>query len=320
MSRIDFVGLARQGAGKGDKTTIMEYFVPVETAGITTNRETLDIQETTGTRFPIGIDYGTRYFEIPLAGAPRVASLPRVLSAFLGQPTSATAGAMHAHTFDPTLAGSIAEWHSIFAVRNDPAPPIVDLFYDCRGNEIALNIAPNDYLRFDATLFALHLDDAATAPVPTTDMTQRKKFSEATVEISDDDGTTWGPQVSAGWGITYNNNLDVDEAVLGSRDLYALPEGNVDLEVRFSPRENMNDFYRQYLLADPTQIGVRLSAIGAGGEKVVVTVNSCEITDAPAPISGADVLKMIEVTARGRMDGAGKILDIVVTNSVTSYA
>ena len=253
------MGLARQDAGKGDKTTTMEYFVPVESAGITTNRETLEIQETTGTRFPIGIDYGTRYFEIPLSGAPRVASLPRILSAFLGQPVSATAGAHKAHTFDPTLAGKIAEWHSIFAVRNDPNPPIVDLFYDCRGT-VALNIAPNDYLRFDATFFGLHLDDAAAAPVPTTDMTNRKKFSEANVAISVDGGTTFNDQVSAGWGITYNNNLDTDEAMLGSRDLYALPEGNVDLEVRFSPRESMNTFYRQYLQADPSQIAVKLTA------------------------------------------------------------
>src|SRR5262249_8069057 len=153
-SRIDFVGLARQTA-VGTAVTTMEYFVPVESANVTVNRETLEIQETTGTRFPIGIDYGTRYFEIPLAGAPRVNSLPRVLSGFMGQPASAIAGTLHKHTFDPQLTGKIAEWHSIFAVRNDPSPAIVDLFYDARGNEIALNIAPNDYLRFDATYYAL---------------------------------------------------------------------------------------------------------------------------------------------------------------------
>ena len=71
MSRIDFVGLARQAGGKGDMEATMEYFVPVETANVTISRETLEIEETTGTRFPIGIDYGTRYFEVPLAGAPR---------------------------------------------------------------------------------------------------------------------------------------------------------------------------------------------------------------------------------------------------------
>lgn len=316
MSRIDFVGLARQDGGRGDKTTTMEYFVPVESADVTLNRETLEIEETTGTRFPIGIDYGTRYFEVPLSGAPRPASLPRVLSAFLGQPDSTA----KRHVFDPTLAGKIAEWHSIFAVRADPNPPIVDLFFDCRGNELALNIAPNDYLRFDATFFALHVDDAATAPVPTTDMTKKTKFSEATVEISEDDGATWGPIVSAAWGFTYNNNLDTDEAVLGSRELYALPEGNADLEVRFSPRENINTYYRRNLLADPDQMAIRMTATHAGGTSIVATAHNVEITDAPAAISGADVLKMIEVTARGSLSPAGKFFTVDVTNDVSTYA
>src|SRR5262249_221439 len=150
-------------------------FVPVESANVTLNRETLEIQETTGSRFPIGIDYGTRYFEIPLAGAPRPASLPRVLSGFLGQPVSAAVTGKHSHTFDPTIAGAAAQpqWHSIFAARNDPSPAIVDLFFDAKGNELQLNIAPNDYLRFDATYYALHVDDTTPAPTPTTDMTKK---------------------------------------------------------------------------------------------------------------------------------------------------
>jgi len=320
MSRIDFVGLARQTAGMGTKVSTMEYFVPVESANVTLNRETLEIEETSGTRFPIGIDYGTRYFEIPLAGAPRPASLPRILSGFLGQPSSAVAGGHNAHTFDPTLSGKIAEWHSIFAVRSDPSPPIVDLFYDCRGNELQLNIAPNDYLRFDSTWYGLHLDDTAVSPTPTTDLTKKTKFSEAIVEISNDGGTTWGtPVVCAGWGFTYNNNLDTDEAVLGTRELYAMPMGNADLEVRFSPRQSINTFYRQNLQADPSQIAVRMTATHASGNKIMVTAHNCEITDAPAAISGADVLKMIEIVARGSLSPAGKVITVVVTNDVVSY-
>lgn len=300
----------------------MEYYVPVETADVATNRETLEIEETTGTRFPIGIDYGTRYFEIPMVGAPRVASLPRVLSGFLGQPATTGAGP-YVHTFDPTAAGKMAEWHSIFAVRKDPVPPIIDLFYDARGNELSLDIAPNDYLRFSATWYALHLDDTAALPTPTTDMTQRKKFSEAIVELSADGGTTWTPKVSAAWGFTYNNNLDTDNAVLGTRELYAMPEGNADLEVRWSPREGMNQAYRDYLLADPLTTGVRMTATGAAGEKVIVTVHAAEITETTAPISGADVLKMVEVTARAKVGttgpAAGKFITVAVTNSVATY-
>ena len=322
MSRIDFVGLARQAAGRGDAESLMEYYVPVETTNVTANRETLEIEETTGTRFPIGIDYGTRYYELPLVGAPRVASLPRVLSAFLGQPAS-SGSAPYTHTFDPTLAGKIAEWHSLIVARMDPNPPIVDHFTDARGNELSLNIAPNDYLRFEATFYALHCDEIA-APVPTTDMTQRKKFAEAHVSISEDGGTTWlAEQISAAWGITYNNNLDTDEAILGSYELYALPEGNADLEVRFSPRENMETFYRRNLLQDPDDLAIKMVATGAGGEEISVIAHSVEITDAPAPVSGADVLKMIEVTGRAKIGttgaAAGKFVTIAVKNSVATY-
>jgi hypothetical protein len=302
----------------------MEYFVPVETTDVSTSRETLEIEETTGTRFPIGIDYGTRYFELPLVGAPRVASLPRVLSGFLGQPVSSGTVPTKVHTFDPTLAGKIAEWHSIFAVRKDPSPPIVDLFYDARGNELQLNIAPNDYLRFEATWLALHLDDAAALPTPTTDMSHRFKFSEAVVELSADGGTTWTPKISAAWGFTYNNNLDTDNAVLGTRELYDMPMGNADLEVRWSPREGINQAYRDYLMADPVTTAVRMTATSAAGEIVQVIAHAAEITEAPAGISGADVLKMIEVTARGKIGATGpaanKFLTVTITNNVATYA
>jgi len=227
---------------------------------------------------------------------------------------------MHAHTFDPTLPGKIAEWHSIFVARNDPSPPIVDLFYDCKGNELQLNIAPNDYLKFDATFYGMHVDDTTVAPTPTTDMTAKSKFSQAVVEISEDGETTWGPVVSAGWGFTYNNNIDTDEAVLGSRELYDCPEGNADLEVRFSPRENMLDYYRQNLLADPTQIAVRMTATQADGTKIQVIAHNVEITDAPAGVDGSAVLKMIDVTGTASLSPAGKFITVVVTNSVATYA
>src|SRR5213082_1653928 len=154
MSRVDFVGLARQPAGQGTKVTTMEYFVPVESSSVNQNREELTIEETVGNRFPTGLDYGTRYFEVPMSGAPRMASIPRVISGFLGQPTT-VAGAggdvgAYTHTFDPTVAGKVPEFHSIFAVRKDPNPAIVDLFWDARGNELALNVAPNDFLKMEA--------------------------------------------------------------------------------------------------------------------------------------------------------------------------
>jgi len=322
MSRIDIVGLGRQVAGRGTKVTAMDYYIPVESAGAEADTTELTIEETTGTRFPVGMEYGTRFFNINMVGAPRLASLPRIISGFLGQAATTGTTPNFIHTQDPTLAGKIAEWHSIFVVRKDPVPPIVDLFWDCRGNTLALDVAPNDFLRMDAAWIGLELDDTQSAPTPTTDLTHRTKFAECIVELSDDGGTTWTAVSSAAWGITYNNNLDTDNAILGTRELYALPMGNADCEVRWSPREALNANYRRALLADPTQIALRMTATSTAGS-IIVTVHSCEILTAPAPVSGADVLKMIEITARARMGttgpATGKFVTIETHNGVATY-
>src|SRR5262245_41770558 len=328
MSRIDFVGLGKQTA-MGTKQTTMEYYVPVETASPDVNTEQLTMEETIGTRFPTGLEYGTRYFTIPFVGAPRPASLPRILSAFVGQPTTtahtpATGDpGTQKHTQDPTAAGKAPTPHSIFVVRKDPTPPIVDLFWDAKGNDIALDVAPNDFLRMEANFLAIDLDDTQAAPTPTSDLTKRWKFSECTVELSTDIGVTWLPKLSAAWGITYNNNLDTDNAVLGSRKLYGLPDGNVDLEVRWSPREDLNTNYRLYLQQDPSTLSLRLTAVSTTA-KLVVTVYAFETIESPAPVSGADVLKMIEITGRGKLAesgvNAGKFCTFETQNSVATYA
>jgi hypothetical protein len=334
MSRIDFVGLARQTAGMGTKVTTMTYYVPVESSDASQNRETLEIEETVGDRFPTGLDYGTRYFEPNMAGAPRLASCPRVFSGFLGQPatvagTGGDAGG-YTHTFDPTLSGKTPEPHSIFVVRKDPATPIIDLFWDARGNELELSVQPNDFLRMNAGWIALDLDDSQSEPTPTSDLTNRRKFSECVVQVSSDNGTTWSSQVTASFGITYSNNLDTDEAVLGSRKLYALPIGNANCEVRWAPRTALSTEYRRALAADPTATAIRMTAtggvlFGALSEQIRVTVASAEVTDAPAAVSAADVLKMVEVTARAKKNTSsaaplsGKFVTVDVVNAVASY-
>lgn len=324
MSRIDVVGLARQPAGAADKQTAMDYYIPVESATAEPDRTELTIDETTGTRFPVGLEYGTSFYNVTAQGAPRLASLPRVLSGFVGQPDT-TGTTDFVHLQDPTLAGKIPEWMSIFVVRNDPSPPIVDLFFDARGNTIALDVAANDFLRMDAAWIALNLDGTQAAPIATTDLSHRTKFAECTVEISTDGGAAWASVLTAGWGVTYNNNLDTDNAVLGSRNLYGLPTGNADCEVRWSPRETLNAQYRRALLSDPEQISLRMTATASDGSgSFVVLVHSCEIVTAPANISGADVLKVIEITARARLGtigpAAGKFVDFTTTNAVASYA
>jgi tail tube protein len=324
MSRVDSVGLAVQPAGMGTKVTTMEYWVPVESSAVNDNAQTLTIQETIGSRFATGLDYGTRFFDVPMAGAPRASSFPRILSGFLGNPSSVA----DVHTFDPTAANSIPEPHSIFAIRNDPKaagqPAIVDLFWDARGNELQINIAANDYVKMSAAWIALDIDEAQAAPVATYDTSKRFKFSQVVVGYSTGGlaGLASPTAITASSaGVTYQNNLDTDEAVLGSRKLFALPTGNADAEVRFSTRSDMAGFYRRAMLADPTDIAFKMTATGASPDVLEITVAACQEISAPAPVDGSSVLKQIDVTATVHLDDtSGKFFSIAVTNDVTSYA
>lgn|SRR5574337_1254054 len=322
MSRIDKFGIARQASGKGlAATTTMDYFIPVESSDEDQEREEIIVEETLGNRFPTGLDYGTRFFRVPVNCSFRMASAPRLMSAFLGQPTSAAAGAVFNHTFDPTVAGKIPEWCSMYVVRRDPSTPIVDLFFNARGEQMEIVFEPNQAPKLNGQFIALDLDGTQSDPAATVDVTERQKFYNTTVQIDTGSGLT--TIKVARFAITYTNNHDTDQAILGSRSLYDLPYGNADCQVEFSPRENLSTYYRQALLADPTSTKLVLTAdnglAGAASRKFTFTVYACEYIDAPAAVSGSEVLKMIPVTARAKLDGSGKFVDSVVTNAVTSY-
>lgn len=177
-----------------------------------------------------------------------------------------------------------------------------------------------------AAFIALHLDDSQDAPVASYDTSKRFKFSEIVCSWTVDDGTTWVPITCRSAGFTYQNNLDTDEAVLGSRELFALPFGNADGEVRFSTRSAMVDFYRQALTVDPTDLGFKIVATGSvAGDSITIRAAAAQETSAPAPIDGANVLKAIDVVARVHLDDgagpdAGEFLTVIVGNSVASYA
>lgn len=328
MSRVDIVGLAKQSAF-GTKTTVMEHYPPEVSMDITDNRQALTIEETIGSRFPTGLDYGTRYFDLAINGAFRPASGPRMKSGFLGAPdtVAGTAGdtGSFVHTFDPTLAGKTPVPHSLFGVRKDPSPAIVDLFWDALGNTFDETYAPNAYVLGTYNWIALDLDDTQSAPSPSRDTSARWKFSQVAVFVN----LAGAGEVAvkcASASVSYNNNLDTDEAILGSRKLYALPVGNADCEIKFSPREALNTYYREALKADPTTSSLRIVATGpaiAGTTKfftVETDVSAFEITDAPASISGADVLKMVEVTGRAKLDDVtGKFVKQIYTNATASY-
>lgn len=322
MARQDEFGLARQPAGKGSSgITTMDYWIPVEEADDAIEREEIIVDETLGNRFPTGLDYGTRFWRVTVRLAFRMNSLPRILSAFLGQPASSGAGPTQ-HLFETTAANKIPEWHSGYLVRNDPSPAIIDLFYNMRGEELQIVFEPNQAPRLALTFLTLDLTDPPPAnPVSTMDVSERQKFFNTTCQID----TGGGPStiVLARFALTFRNNHDTDEAVLGSRSLFDLPFGNVDMEVSFRPRAGLNDHYRRQLQQDPTSVKLVLTAdnglSGAAEREVQATAYALEYIDAPAPVRAGEVLKAVDITARAKLDAAGKFCDLLVKNGVASY-
>ena len=326
--RSDSVGIAKQTA-KGTKNTTMQYFMPVESSDPTYNRETMSIEETIGNRFPTGMDYGTGYWEAGLQGAIRPTAFPRLGSAFWGLPTTTTptGGTLsRLHTFDPAAAGKIPEVHSMLFTRADPSPSIRDLLFDCYGNSLTLSVEPNGYGMFEANMVAKSNDDTLAAPTVTSDASPRFKFHEATAQISVD-GAALTTIPLGSFSLSYNNNFDTDQVVLGSQSLYDLFEENADAEVRFTVRETLSTHYRRALQANPASVKIVLTATsasmieGALPYKLIVTVFSCEYLEAPAPISASDRLLSIDVTARARYDtAASKFIQVEIQNGIASYA
>lgn len=328
MSRLDSVGIAKQSA-LGTKQTTMEFYPPVESAEVSHNREVIEQEETIGNRFPTGIDYGTEHFGVNFAGSGRAASLPRIISGFLGAPTTTTPDATNAptgrqHAFDPAAAGKTPVPHSILVNRTDPSTAITDLLWDALGNELTLSVEPNGFIRYQASYLAIANDDARPEPTVTADFSKRFSFDQAKAYISVDGGAESEVKV-ANWSLNYSNNLDADLAVLGSRSLYSLVEGNATASVTFTPRESLSTHYRRALLADPASVKLRLTATGAtiGGTvayKVEVICNKLEYLTAPANLSAGDRLNMVEISARAAYDNsASKFVTLDVVNETASY-
>ena len=329
--RNDAVGLAKQTDLATAKTT-MDYFLPVETATPSMNREQVTIEETIGNRFPTGMDYGVRFWEIAMAGAARASSFPRVLSAFLGAPTSAVQSdpTTYLHSFDPAAVGKLPLPHSIIVDRDDPTPNITDLFVGCLGNTLTLSVEPNGFLRYEAGFVAQQLDQTQAAPTVIMDNSPRFTFDQVIAYLKVGAGTETAFPCGS-FSLEYLNNVPTDEAVLGSKFLYTLKEGNADATVSFVAREGpapdlrLLDHYRRALLDSPALCQARIMATGAvtGGAlkyQFEVKVPAFEYVDAPAAVAAADRLSTLEVSGRCRLDPVtSKFVQVNVQNKVASY-
>lgn len=320
--RSDSVGIAKQTV-VGTKVTTPEYYVPVESATFESNHEIQTVEESVGHRFPTDMDVGTEFFGVTMAGKARAGSFPRILSGFLGAPTTSTPGTgVKLHTFTPVSAAPVP--HSLKVSRVDPSTPIIDLAYDAYGNQLTTSVAVNDWLSFDANWVAAANDDTQTAPTVTLDTTPRFNFDECKAYISVNGGSESEVKV-ANWSMTYSNNFETDNFVLGQRNLYALNSGNASAEFSFTIKEALNTHYRRALMATPDNIKLRLTATGSIIASALpfqfeVIAYKLNYLSAPAAVSATDRLTGIEVTARAAYDtSTSKFVEVSVQNAVTSY-
>jgi hypothetical protein len=322
--RKDSLGIAKQ-VDLATEQTVMEYFPPVTDVTCAPQRQTMTVEETTGTPFPTGLEYGTEWWQVNAKGAARYASLPRLLSAYLGAPVTTTPDNVGAptgrkHAF---AAANAPVPHSLLVSRVDPNPAIIDLAFGAIGDALTVSVDPNGYLMYDATLAALGNDQARPAPVVTLDQSQRVKFYEVVAFISVNGGAETAFKC-AGFSAAYSNNIDTDEAILGSQSLYTVSDQNKDLELNFTVRDNLNQQYRRNLQATPDSVKIRLLATGAliGGAvnfSVELITYASEYIDAQAAVSASSRLKSIPIKARAKLDPTtGKFFEVNVQNAVAA--
>lgn len=327
MSRMDSVALSAQSA-KGTAQETAEYTIPVESADATESGESLELEETIALPFPTRVEKGTHYFEVPLTLAPRPASLPRILSAFFGAPSTELedgASGAYRHTFSAAALEALV-WHSILVNRADPSPAITDLYFDALGNEFTLKVEPDGYLMLEATFFALALDAEQSAPVsPVVDFTERFTFKDCTAYLNVEGAGEAEVKVGA-FALTYSTNLVTDIKVLGQRALWDLPANNRTAEVTFTTREDLAEHYRRALEDNPEAVSIRLNAVGAEIEsgfplEIDVTIPLTEYLTAPAPVNAGEYLTGVEVTARAAYSpDDAEFVQIDVVNDVADYS
>jgi hypothetical protein len=323
--RKDSLGLAKQ-VDLATEQTVMEYFPPVTDVTVTPQEQTMTIEETTGTEFPTGLEYGTNFYVVDAKGACRYSSLPRIISAHMGPPVTTSpdnvgAPTARKHAFD---AANAPVPHSLLVSRVDPNPTIVDLIYGCLGNTLTLIVDPNGFMQFESSLIGMSNDQVQPAPTVTLDASKRVKFYDAKAYFTVNGGAE-NEFKCAGFNLAYNTNIDTDEAILGTQSLYTIQNQNKDAEVGFTVRDLLSAHYRRRLSSVPDSVKIRLTAngiiIGATTAfQVEVIIYACEYIDAPAAVSAQNRLKSIPVKARAKLDPvSGKFITVSVINTVTAY-
>jgi hypothetical protein len=328
MSRVDKTGIAAQ-TDINTVATAPSYGIPVVTESLTKNQDTIDINETLGSRGPSTSEYGIRFFEGTMSGAVRPVSFPLLLAAYLGAPAS-SGSAPYTHTFDP-LAITYPVPLTVWGVNRDQllndalgviATPIISQFIGAVGNSMTISAEVNNYLLFEGTVAAKAADvDATVEPSITQDTSRKWAFNQIDVEMALGAGT-YADTFAQSFSWVFNNNLITDLGRLGSLDLWDLPLGpEIESTLTVNFLSGIPDHYRRAFEDSPTRVKLKLTGTGAliaGADFFTFSLEFPYLETVTAPIerSGADTLRTVEVTFNVVTDPAtGKMVIPSIKNS-----
>jgi len=334
MSKADYivVGLHQSGSTnlKTARTTF-DYSPPIASEDISMNREELEAEETLGNRAPAPQEYGGRIFTGGITYFARPNSSPIFASMAFGSPTTSTpTGAVNArdHLFDPLGTNKEALAATLWLIKADPSPKIVDQLVGAKGNEYNLDVEANGYLGGSLGVSAVRLVTNATEPVGAVrDTTKKWGFTQVAANVSVN-GAALAPIQLAQFGMSYSNNIVEDLFILGSNEVDDLPVGNITSEVTFTPTRNLQQHYNRALADNPDNVRLQLiatgaTALGTGGDATLypeleIDIKRALYTEAPANVNAGETTRRIQVTARPVLDDAtSKLLLIRFRNAET---
>lgn len=324
MSRADQLGMAPQ-VDLDTTASAVAFSPPVTAEDIEIDREDLEIDETLGTRAPAAQEYGGRIFNGNVEGAIRPKSSGIVFTSFWGdpvsdQPASVTDPTVYQHVWDPIV--NDPRPITIWTVNNDPKPdPIIDKYVGALGSELTLTCEANDYYLFEAEYLAKSIV-GLTPPAPsmTRDTTGKWPFHQVTAQLAVGSGSYSTIKLRE-FEMSYDNNLEDDQFVLGSQDVDSIPIGNIECEVSFTPTQDIEAHYRRSLADSPTDVRLKLTALGpiisnAYRYKLELEFHRLQTVEAPVEIDGEDPLRDVEVTANAVLnESTDKLITATLVNT-----
>ncbi len=252
MSRQDRVGYGLSATIDGNPATVL-YSPPVNEVTGGMERETMEDEETTGTRAPVLEEYGGRLYKKTISKSVRPVSVGPLLTALYGppvttQPAVTTSPNVYQHVWD--FLGA-PQFLALWTVNRDVSPVIVDKYIGGLGNSLELTVETNNYLKSEAEVFFRDLIQNAVEPAFTQDAGRKFPFTQITAQISVAGGALATIPLKE-WGFKFDHDLADDEFVLGSNLVDGIPFGpEASGEATFRPRRDIDQWYRRALADTP---------------------------------------------------------------------